>query len=141
MINTSIPNDIVHAYLETDYRVHADPAFSLRVGVQSAELMTLHKSLGKVCSTFITAWNPWSQQVDCTENRSLNSFLSKELDNLGLPYIEGFGQHPSNAWPGEESFLVFGLPLDESKALGSRYEQNALIWCGEDATPQLILLR
>ena len=127
--------------METDYRVHADPVFTLRIGIQSAELMALHKSLGKVCSTFITAWNPWSQQVDCTENRSLNSFLSKELDNLGLPYIEGFGQHPSNAWPGEESFLVFGLPLDESKALGSRYEQNALIWCGEDATPQLILLK
>ena len=141
MIKTAIPKDIVQAYLETDYRVHADPAFTLRVGVQSAELMTLHKSLGKVCSTFITASNPWSQQVDCTENRRLNSFLSEELDNLGLPYIEGFGQHPSNEWPGEESFLVLGLPLEESKKLGSMFRQNALIWCGQDATPQMILLR
>lgn len=141
MIKTAIPKDIVQAYLETDYRVHADPAFALRVGVQSAELMTLHKSLGKVCSTFITSSNPWSQQVDYTENRRLNSFLSEELDNLGLPYIEGFGQHPSNEWPGEESFLVLGLALEESKKLGSMFQQNALIWCGEDATPQLILLK
>lgn len=140
MTNTAIPKDIVQAYLETDYRVHADPAFTLRVGVQSAELMTLHKSLGKVCSTFITAWNPWSKQLGRLDNKALNAMLSRELDTLGLPHLEGIGQHPSNAWPGEESFLVFGLPLDESKALGSRYEQNALIWCGEDATPQLILL-
>lgn len=141
MSNTAIPKDIVQAYLETDYRVHADPAFTLRVGNQSAELMTLHKSLGKVCSTFITAWNPWSKQLGIPDNKALNAALLKELDQLGLTYTEGVGQHPSNAWPGEESFLVFGLPLDESKALGSRYEQNALIWCGEDATPQLILLR
>ena len=141
MIRTAIPNDIVQAYLETDYRVHAEPAFTLRVGNQSAELMALHKSLGKVCSTFITAWNPWSKQLGRLDNKALNAALLKELDQLGLTYTEGVGQHPSNAWPGEESFLVFGLPLDESKALGSRYEQNALIWCGEDATPQLILLK
>ena len=141
MIRTAIPNDIVQAYLETDYRVHAEPAFTLRVGVQSAELMALHKSLGKVCSTFITAWNPWSKQLGRLDNKALNAALLKELDHLGLTYTEGVGQHPSNAWPGEESFLVFGLPLDESKALGSRYEQNALIWCGEDATPQVILLK
>lgn len=141
MIKTEIPKDIVQAYLETDYRVYADPAFTLRVGNQSAELMALHKSLGKVCSTFITAWNPWSKQLGSLENKSLNAALSEQLDQLGVPYIGGIGRHPSNAWPGEESFLVFGLSLGESKALGSRFEQNALIWCSEDATPQLILLR
>ena len=141
MIKTEIPQDIVQAYLETDYRVHAEPAFTLRVGNQSAELMAHHKILGKVCSTFITAWNPWSKQLGILDNKALNAALLTELDHLGLTYTEGVGQHPSNAWLGEESFLVFGLPLDESKALGSRYEQNALIWCGEDATPQLILLR
>lgn len=141
MTNTVIPEDIVQAYLETQYRVNANPAFTLRVGVQSADLITLHKGLGKGCSTFITAWNPWSKQLGILENKALNEALSEQLDQLGLPYIGGIGQHPSNAWPGEESFLVFGLPLDESKALGSRFEQNALIWCSEDATPQLILLR
>lgn len=141
MINAEIPKDIVEAYLETDYCVHADPAFTLKVGKQSDELMVLHKSLGKLCSTFITAWNPWSKQLGSLENKSLNAALSEQLDQLGVPYIGGIGRHPSNAWPAEESFLVFGLSLDESKALGSRFEQNALIWCSEDATPQLILLR
>ena len=41
----------------------------------------------------------------------------------------------------EESFLVYGLTLEAAKALGTRLEQNAFIWSGEDAVPQLILLR
>jgi len=58
-----------------------------------------------------------------------------------LPFIERVGQHPSNRWAPEPSFLVLGLSLEAAKALGSRHEQNAIVWCGIDATPQLVLLR
>jgi hypothetical protein len=51
------------------------------------------------------------------------------------------GQHPSNAWAGEESFLCFGISLEAAKALGRRFEQNAIVWSAADAIPQLILLR
>ena len=56
-------------------------------------------------------------------------------------YHEGMGEHPSGQWPGEPSFLILGLPLDAAKQLGARHEQNAIVWCGTDAVPQLILLR
>jgi hypothetical protein len=67
--------------------------------------------------------------------------LSKELERRSLSYVEGIGQHKSNQWPGEESFLVFGLTLEAANTLGSKLEQNAIVWSGKDAVPQLILLR
>jgi len=36
---------------------------------------------------------------------------------------------------------VPGLSLEASKSLGARFEQNAIVWSGADAVPQLILLR
>jgi len=53
----------------------------------------------------------------------------------------GIGKHPSNDWPGEDSFLVFGLNLEAARALGARFEQNGFIWSSADGVPQLILLR
>lgn len=57
------------------------------------------------------------------------------------PFVLRIGQHPSNAWAGEESFLCFGISLEAAKALGRRFEQNAIVWSAADAIPQLILLR
>ena len=67
--------------------------------------------------------------------------LTAELIRRGLAFLEGVGQHRSGDWPGEPSFLVLGLALEVAKSLGKHYEQNAIIWCGPDAVPQLTLLR
>ena len=61
--------------------------------------------------------------------------------NEGLAYLDGLGQHPSNQWPPEESYLVLGLPLDAAATLCERLEQNAFVWMGADCVPQLVLLR
>jgi hypothetical protein len=34
-----------------------------------------------------------------------------------------------------------GLSLEAAKALGKKYDQNAVVWCGPDAIPELVLLR
>jgi hypothetical protein len=62
------------------------------------------------------------------------------LNRLGVRFIDGIGQHPSTAW-GEPSFLVLGVSLETARELGVRHEQNAIIWVGSDAVPQLVLLR
>ena len=67
--------------------------------------------------------------------------LAKELSRRSLTFLRGIGQHPSNEWPGEDSFLVFGLTLEAAKVLGSKFEQNGFVWNGADGVPQLILLR
>ena len=136
-----IDSATVQAYRETEYRVFAEAGFTLRVGQASAELLFAHKRHKTHCSAFLTACNPLSQAFDAASNAERQAALAQELNNQGLVFESGIGQHPSNGWPGEESLLVYGLELEAAKALGTRFEQNALVWCGADAVPQLILLR
>ncbi len=93
------------------------------------------------CAAFLTGWNPFSREVSEAENRDRQKALAAELTRRSLAFLEGIGQHPSNNWPGEESLLVLGLSLEAAKTLGERFEQNAIVWCGADGVPQLIVLR
>lgn len=131
----------VQAYLETEYRVHGEPCFTLRVGQASADLLSAHNRHKTDCSAFLTACNPFSEPFDAAANAARQAALAKELSRRSLMFLHGIGQHPSSAWPGEESFLVFGLTLEAAKVLGAKFEQNGFVWTGADAVPQLILLR
>lgn len=138
---SSVHPDTVQAYLETEYHVFWEPAFCLQVGQPSAELRRAHHQKQANCSAFLTACNPYSQAFDAASNRSRQEKLAKQLAMMQLEFVAGMGQHPSNTWPGEESFLVFGISLDIAKVLGTDLQQNGFIWSDSDATPQLILLR
>ena len=138
---STIDSVTVQSYRETEYRVFAEPVFTLRVGQASAELLAAHKFHRTDCSAFLTACNPYSQAFDAASNAQRQLGLVKELKQRSLAFAPGIGQHPGNGWPGEDSFLVYGLTLAAAKALGTRLEQNAFIWSGADAVPQLILLR
>ena len=129
------------AYQETEYRVQGDEPFTLRVGQASKVLAILQKRLRVDCSAYITACNPYSQQLDDATNMQRHAELGRELRQRSLIAFEGVGQHPSNQWLGEVSYLILGLTLEAAKVLGSRLEQNAIVWSGADAVPQLILLR
>ena len=67
--------------------------------------------------------------------------FANELARRGLIYLSGIGQHPSNQWPSEESFLVLGINLQAAKKLGEHFDQNAIVWCGVEGLPELIMLR
>jgi len=139
-VDSVIPPDVIRAYLQTCYHVHGDPPLTLRIGEPNAGLAALHAAAGVDCSAFITAWNPLSQQLPDAENAARQDALAAELQRRGHRYLEGRGQHPVEAW-GEASFLVPGLGLEAARTLASAYGQNALVWSGADAVPQLILLR
>jgi hypothetical protein len=138
---TNIDPATAQAYRETNYGVQATDPFVLRVGEACPELLAAHQQHRVDCSAYITACNPFSQACESEVNTERHAALGRELDQGGLTYLEGIGQHPSNQWPGEASYLIFGLPLDAAKALGSQLAQNAIVWTGADAVPQLILLR
>ena len=138
---TAIAESLIQAYIETDYVVHTQPAITLRVNEQSPQMMKLHKQHRVACSAFITAFNPYSQPCTPEVNLSRQQELICELKVRSLKFIEGIGQHSSNDWPGEPSLLVLGLSLEAAKTLGSRFEQNALLWLGADGIPELVLLR
>ncbi|ARU06022.1 hypothetical protein CCO03_16315 [Comamonas serinivorans] len=128
------------AFLDTDYHVHGDPPFTLRVNEASAALLALHARAGVRCSAFVTACNPQSTPLDEATNAARQADLADELTRRGLAFIPGVGQHPSNPWPGEASFLILGLDPAEAGALGAQLGQHAILWSGADAVPQLVLL-
>ena len=136
-----IDPDTIMAYHETHYCVEGNAPMTLLVGTRNASLAALHEAAHVESSAFITAWNPYSQRCDDEDNARRQEALSHELTHLGLRFIDGVGQHPSGEWPSEPSFLVLGISLEAARELGSRHEQNAIIWVGRDAVPQLVLLR
>ncbi len=140
-VQSELDASLISAYRETEYRVtQADP-FVLRVDVPSPELASLYKAKGASCAAFITACNQFSRALSDADNAIRQAGLATELKRRNLNFFDGVGQHPSGDWPGEPSFLVLGLALEAAKSLGKAYEQNAVIWCGPDAVPSLVLLR
>jgi len=139
--STVIDPGTVQAYRETDYVVHTDAPMTLKVGNTSPGLLAMYKDRRVDSCTFITACNPGSRWLPDVDNAVRQDALAGELRLRSLSFIEGVGQHPSNRWTPEPSFLVLGLSLEAAKALGSKHEQNAIVWCGANATPMLILLR
>ncbi|MCG3775935.1 MAG: hypothetical protein JW395_2783 [Nitrospira sp.] len=131
----------IAAYKETDYNVDASSPFVLRVDEACKELEIHFKKARVDCCAYITAVNPFSKNLDEASNAGRQADLERELKHRCLAFIPGIGQHPSNQWPGEPSFLVLGLSLEAAKTMGRKYEQNALVWAGPDMTPRLILLR
>jgi sugar phosphate isomerase/epimerase len=131
----------IKAYLETDYCVFGESPFVLKAGIANEPLAKLYKRTKTNCGAFVTAVNPFSQDVGKVENTARHVELAKELNQRNLTFFDGIGKHPSGDWPAESSYFVLGLSLEAAKALGKKYDQNAVIWCGSDAVPELLLLR
>lgn len=140
-VDTSLHPALVQAYLETDYCVRVADGLVLRCGEYSSALAATHGRLGVESSAFLTACNPYSQPRDSADNALAQTALARALDRLGLRWLPGIGRHPHASWPGEESFLVLGIDRDAACALAAEYQQNAFVWCGPSAVPELVLLR
>lgn len=138
---TTLPPGLVAAYRETDYHVFGEPPFVLRIGEPSVALRALHASLRVRTSAFITACNPFSEPLGDAENATRQAALARELASRGLSSLAGEGRHPANGWPGEASLLVPGIAAPVARELGETFGQNAIVFCGEDAMPTLIVLR
>jgi hypothetical protein len=73
----------------------------------------------------ITAWNPFSKQLQLDENRLRNSELEKDLLAVGAVLLKAIGR--SNDWKWfEESFAVRNIDLSEIIQSAKKYQQNAI---------------
>jgi hypothetical protein len=142
---SNLSRELLQAYRETHYLVNAEQSvlepLVLRVGELSKPLAGLHKKFGVDCSAYITACNPWGESIPEVENALRQEVLMQVLRTRSLRALEGIGKHPDNHWPGEPSVLILGLSLAAAKVLAQDFEQNAFVWSGADAKPQLVLLR
>jgi hypothetical protein len=130
-------NDLINAYLETDYFI-SNFKMQLKIGIKSIELEEIFKLSNVKSASYITAYNSYSKILGIAENKKRNEDLCLLCKDYTC--IEGNGKHPSNKWEGEPSFLFLGMDLETAKEIGKKYEQNAILWIGEDFIPKLILL-
>jgi hypothetical protein len=118
-------------------------AVILRIGERSAGLAVLYSELGVESCAFLTASNPLGVVLRDADNAVAMTALCVDVHALGLALLPGVSRDgdPASSWPGEESVAVLGISRDAASELGHRYQQNAIVWAGSDAVPELILLR
>jgi hypothetical protein len=151
---TQIHPEKVRAFLATSYRIgHIAHDIVLTIGQRSDRLAALFASSDVDCGAFLTAYNPRGTQQSDAANDSAHAQLAAQLHGLGLGLglglgpglglqaIEGSGSEEGTDWPAEKSYFAMGLDLETSKAIGTHFDQDAIVWVGADAVPQLILLR
>jgi hypothetical protein len=135
--STWLSAELLQAFADTQYIVHHEAPFTMHIGQPCPELKALMDEHNAFSAAFITAWNPFSQNLNAKENQFRQDELKVNLNKRGLICIDGIGQHPSNNWPGELSVLVLGLDLEAAKSLARHYEQHAFVWAPADGVPQL----
>lgn len=113
----------------------------LRIGVFEPRLAQLFLARGVRSGAFVTACNPGSRLTSAADNRARRLALEDLLRAQGWPFLAGEGVHPAGGWPAEASCFILGVPCDLAQDLARRFGQNAIVWCGPDAVPQLLLLR
>jgi hypothetical protein len=132
---------LLTAYLAAHYKVTGTPTpFVLRVGHISAELAALHLAHGVNCSAFVTAWNPRGVARSESLNRASQQPLESQLKSMSLTLLAGIGEDPSGVWPGEPSILALGISRSEAARVGRTFGQLAIVWTGESAIPELVVL-
>ena len=90
---------------------------------------------------FLTPYNARSTIQPDEVNDRAQVQLADKLQELGLQAIEGSGSEKGTKWDPEKSYFALGLALEPAKAMGTHFDQDAIVWVGADAKPQLILLR
>jgi hypothetical protein len=139
--DSALSPNLIKAYEATEFHVMTMPPFVLDVNRYCGKLDRLFKNWETTTAAFITAYNPYSESLATEENESRNQRLQADIKNLGFRSIGGFGKHPDGEWESEDSLFVLDISLEGAKELGAAYGQNAIVWCGEDAIPRLVLLR
>ena len=139
---TEIDPQKIRAYLATHYRVgHTNYCPVLRIGKACQELGPLFAAHKVDCAGFLTAYNPRGTQRNDLKNEASHHMLHAQLSALSLTLIEGSGSEPGTDWPAERSYFALGLTRDAASDFGRAFDQDAIVWVGDDLVPQLILLR
>ena len=142
MSETTIAADKVRAYRATDYRLgHTTQDIVLAPGLRSDRLAELFASKSVTRGAFLTAFNPLGNQKSDTENDQAHAQLVTVLTDLGLEFIEGSGGEEGSHWPAEKSLFALGLSREGATSIGRQFDQDAIVWVGDSAVPELVLLR
>ena len=138
---TRLEEDAIDAWRELHYVLRGPQPLTLRIGTECRALAPLYVRWGVDSCTFVTAGNPEGKPLDGTTIAARHAALRSELEHRRIPFLESAGGTGDDGKPQEPGLFVFGLGLDEARALGRKWEQHALVWAGADAVARLVLLR
>lgn len=108
------------------------------LGVTHLELDRQYQKLGVNTLLYITAWNPFSDQLTDEENKAKQQMLVADITDLGFDIITSRSIAQSGDWPPEESIVVLGCHESTAITLSQKYRQNAVVFSDENAIPRLI---
>ena len=135
---STIPQELLLAYQDTNYIVYAAQGFILRVSEYSAAFAELAETQKYRQAVFITAHNPHSNIQTPQQNRDVQDLLRAQVLKNRWNYFEGVGQSRDGSWR-ENSLLIFGPSRLEAQGLGKKYNQLAVVWVDESAVPEILL--
>lgn len=142
MAPTEIAPDKIAAYHATDYCIRFGlDAITLRICNHAPKLGAIYDAAKSSCGVVITAYNPFGEVCDAATNLAAQTRLEEHLGALAPMVLEASGAHPTGAWPPEPSFFALGINHETARLLGTRFRQDAVVWVGANAIPELLLLR
>lgn len=142
MPDSFVPASLVAAYCGAEYHVETErEAFAFRIRQHSPALARLLAETGQSQAFFVTGHNPLSEPQDPATNRAANARLQHRLEVLAAHVYSAVGTDPDGEWPPEPGYLALGVSLAAAQEIGREFRQNAIVWIGADAVPELALLR
>ena len=140
MADTALPAPLLQAYQSTHYGVKGCDWY-LQPGHVQPALADYYQRHAVQCAAYLTACNPLGELLPDHLNERRMQQLRAALQRAGWAWLDGRGHDPLAKWPGEDSVLVWGMSEQNARAWGQQWNQNAVVHCGADMVPQLILLR
>jgi hypothetical protein len=132
---TELSQPLLDAYNSTTYKAGD---YTISIGEIPDDLV---RAMSGDLNTygFITAWNPYSNELSLEQNDKRNSELEQCLKEKQLRYLAGYGCPENDSWDPEASFLVLDINKEDLLSLAKRFEQNAVVF-GTKSTPAMIIV-
>jgi len=117
---------LVQAYLETDYCFTCSgELITIAAGEHNRRVDRLLQDSGESSWAFITAWNPYSEDLSPEVNHERQNKLQERLKDYR--YFQGYGKARTGDWPAEDSLMVVGIEAKEAQEIGREFGQNAIV--------------
>lgn len=138
--NIDIAPELLAAYQHTHYKVFSgEQTIVLKVGERNKDLVAMFARFNCLDAAYITPQNPFSKQCTEADNKERLRQFEDRLKELDYKFLKGVGQDPDGIWPGEQSYLIFGIDRVNASKLAEEYGQNAYIYCGPSGVPELVI--
>lgn len=130
-------NDLDLLYRQARYVVDDDEVkFTIRLGIENAELHAFLLGRGISTWAFLTAYNPQSTPLSSEENAARQAELLRSLDAQGYAYLRGYGT--GDDWDPEASLFILDISRKTTIELGRQFGQHAILWGETGGEPELV---